>query len=267
MPHQAREVIRRAALCGLLLLLLPGRAAANFSFPDPPPPEEYGNILISRTSAAKGVKPVSFSHWLHRQRHTCRVCHFEIQFNFQANTTEITEEANRAGQYCGTCHDGKELFGHVKAEDCERCHNGDLRRGIDKVGKLWRLPPARYGNRIDWDEALEQGAIKPVNQLTIAPSGESAFANSILLEAVWVMGPSAVFPHGRHTQWLDCNDCHPSIFNIKKKFTEGLEMLHIVEGQYCGVCHGKVAFPLTDCLRCHPTMKTAPRYPEPVPRD
>ena len=43
-------------------------------------------------------------------------------------------------------------------------------------------------------------------------------------------------------------------------------MTNIIEGQFCGVCHGKVAFPLTDCARCHTTMKTVPSYKEPVSR-
>ena len=76
----------------------------------------------------------------------------------------------------------------------------------------------------------------------------------------------AIVPHGRHTKWLDCNDCHPYIFNIKKKFTEGLLMTNIIAGQFCGVCHGKVAFPLTDCARCHTTMTMVPSYKEPASR-
>ena len=266
MPHQARAIALRVLLPGLLLLLAAGRASGNFAFPDPPPPEEFGTILIDRTSSANKVKPVSFSHWLHRQKHTCRVCHFEIQFNFQKNTTEITEQENRAGQFCGACHDGKQLFGHEKPEDCERCHNGDVRRGVEKFGGLWQLPQARYGNLIDWGAALKAGAISPVNQLTIPPPAETAFANTVVLDAVWAMGPNAMFPHGEHVKWLDCNDCHPTIFNIKKKFTEGLEMLNIIDNEFCGVCHGTVAFPLTDCARCHQDMKKIPTYPEPVSR-
>ncbi|HEY5998233.1 MAG TPA: c(7)-type cytochrome triheme domain-containing protein [bacterium] len=260
---------RGAAGCALLLLaslLLPAGAGANFPFPSPPPPEEYGNLIISRGSLASGVQPVSFSHWQHRLKYTCRVCHFELQFNFEANTTEITEEANRAGMFCGACHDGKALFGHEKPEDCARCHNGDIRRGADKFGPLWRLPEERFGNRIDWNAALEAGLIKPANKLSIEPSGEIGFANTILLDAEWPMVPSATFPHGRHTRWLDCNDCHPNLFNIKRKFTAGLRMDSIVERQYCGVCHGSVAFPLTDCKRCHPDLKKVPEYPEPVSR-
>lgn len=258
---------RRAVAAALLLLVLaPGGASGNYPFPAPPPPEEYGNILIRRASAAAGVKPVSFSHWVHRQKHTCRVCHFELQFNFEANTTEISEDANRAGMFCGACHDGKTLFGHEKPEDCERCHNGDIRRGAGSFGALWRLPAERFGNRIDWNAALEEGLIAPANKLTIEPSGEIGFANTILLEAEWSMVPNATFPHGKHTRWLDCNDCHPNIFNIKRKFTAGLRMGSIIELQYCGICHGTVAFPLTDCKRCHPDLSKIPDYPEPVSR-
>jgi c(7)-type cytochrome triheme protein len=267
MPQQGGAVTGRAAGAVLLSLLLsPAGAWGQFLLPDPPPPEEYGNLLISRGSAAGEVKPASFSHWIHRQKHTCRVCHFELQFNFEANTTEITEEANRAGQFCGSCHDGKELFGHEKPEDCERCHNGDLRRGAERFEYLWRLPEARYGNRIDWDAALEAGLIKPANKLAIDPTGEIGFSSTIRLETVVVRVASASFPHGKHARWLDCNDCHPGLFNIKRKFTVGLSMWNIVDGQYCGVCHGSVAFPLSDCTRCHPDMKKAPKYPEPVSR-
>jgi hypothetical protein len=28
-------------------------------------------------------------------------------------------------------------------------------------------------------------------------------------------------------------------------------MQQIFEGQYCGACHGSVAFPNTDCRLCH----------------
>ena len=260
-------MIRRTAPFLLLALLLaPAGASGNFPFPDPPPPEEYGNLLLRRVSTAAGVQPVSFSHWLHRQKYTCRVCHFELQFNFEANTTEISEAANRAGMFCGACHDGKQLFGHEKPEDCRRCHNGDIRRGSEKFATLWKLPEARYGNRIDWDGALAAGKIKPAHKLTIDPASEGGFSETLLLEAEWARVSGAIVPHGRHTKWLDCNDCHPYIFNIKKKFTEGLRMANIIDGQFCGVCHGKVAFPLTDCVRCHPGMTSAPQYKEPVSR-
>jgi c(7)-type cytochrome triheme protein len=33
-----------------------------------------------------------------------------------------------------------------------------------------------------------------------------------------------------------------------------MTMDELNDGKYCGVCHGKVAFPLTTCARCHPEM-------------
>ena len=30
-----------------------------------------------------------------------------------------------------------------------------------------------------------------------------------------------------------------------------MNMMKIISGQYCGVCHGRVAFPLINCFRCH----------------
>jgi c(7)-type cytochrome triheme protein len=257
---------RLAGLVAALLLLVSRGARANFAFPDPPPPEEYGNLLMDRASKAAGVKAVSFSHWLHRATYACRVCHFELQFNFKAGTTEITEAANRAGQFCGACHDGKELFGHTKKEDCERCHNGDLRRGAEQFVKLWRLPVSKYGNLIDWQAALDAGKLEIKRQLTIPPSGDVAFGGTIFFHSSWTMGPDAVFPHGAHIKWLDCNDCHPDNFSIRKQSTEGLRMVAIVNGEYCGVCHGRVAFPLQDCVRCHPKMRTVPDYKKPARR-
>ena len=33
-------------------------------------------------------------------------------------------------------------------------------------------------------------------------------------------------------------------------------MGNILDGEYCGICHGAVSFPLTECDRCHNTEKT-----------
>ena len=256
-------MIWRWMLVGAVLLLAPATAGGQFSFPPPPPPEEYGNILIRRGSVGHDIQPVSFSHWIHRQKHTCRVCHFEIQFSMEANVTEISEAANRAGMFCGACHDGKDLFGHTKEEDCEKCHNGDLRRGSEKFWGLYRLPQTRYGNQIDWVAALESGAINPAHQLRDNPSQGMGFEDVLELKAELSGVPSAIFPHDKHTAWLDCSDCHPYIFNVQKKFTKGLRMSSNIFGMFCGVCHTSVAFPMTDCVRCHPDMEEPEEDPEP----
>lgn len=230
-------------------------AAEEFwDFPALPPANEYGNLLINRTSEKNNVKPVTFSHWIHRARHTCRVCHFELEFNMQTNTTEITEAANKEGRYCGACHDGKMVFGHEKPH-CEKCHNGNISYGKEKFANLSRFPKAKFGNGIDWETAIRKRYIKPDNYLTIKPSEDIAFDKLLELNAEWSYVPPAIFPHQAHTPWLDCNNCHPDIFNIKKKTTEHFSMALNLNGQFCGTCHLKVAFPLNDCKRCHPKIK------------
>ncbi len=248
----------------VILLLLPSVAAGNWNFAPPPPPEEYGNLLIDRTSGRNHVKPVSFSHWMHRRKHTCRVCHFELEFNMKAGTTEITEEANRSGRYCGACHDGKALFGHAEP-DCDKCHNGEIGYGNSKFKELRRFPAARYGNRIDWVGALEEKWISPTRYLVTPPLPDEVNERKLDIDAAWRFVPPSVFPHRKHTAWLDCNDCHPGIFNIRKDATH-ITMTQILKGEFCGLCHGSVAFPLTDCKRCHPMMKTPPPYQEPRSR-
>ncbi len=237
-------------LCGCFMLMLPfasrGRSQTYFDLPPVLPPDQYGNILIERTE-----KTATFSHWIHRQKFTCRVCHFELEFNMVVNTTEITEEANKSGRYCGArgCHDGKAAFGHEQPH-CGKCHNTDRGYGREKFAKLAKFPKAKFGNNIEWATALNKGLIKPVNYLTLKPP-EVAVIKPILLEAEWSGIPPAIFSHKKHTQWLDCNNCHPDIFNIKKKTTKHFAMERILKREFCGVCHLTVAFPMNDCKRCH----------------
>lgn len=245
---------RLALFLALLALTVPLAVYAYFDLPGALPHDEYGNFLINRTSEKNNVKPATFSHWVHRRKHTCRVCHFELEFNMKVNTTEITESANKAGRFCGAsgCHDGKTVFGHEEKKDCEKCHNGDRGYRKERFSELRKLPETRYGNGIDWVKALESGMIKPLHMLTIPPPADVVHDKTLELEAGWLNIPPAFFPHKKHTEWLDCNNCHPDIFNIKKKSTEHFSMEFILKGEFCGVCHMRVAFPMNDCRRCHP---------------
>ena len=73
--------------------------------------------------------------------------------------------------------------------------------------------------------------------------------------------PDVVYPHKQHTEWLDCSNCHPDVF-IPKKGADQISMAAILLGQKCGVCHGKVAFPVTECKRCHSSKKKAVGFKE-----
>jgi c(7)-type cytochrome triheme protein len=242
---------------GVLAFLAFALAAAgqtNFRLPREPQADHFGVVLIGRGTAGTDTKPVSFSHATHRVRFTCRVCHLELDFAFRRNATEITEEANRNGQYCGACHDGKVAFGHT-AQHCERCHVGAAK--AEPLSRWKDLPPAEHGNGVDWSRALSTGAIRPVSSLSQGFSPLS-LDTTLTLEAEWSFVPPATFPHAEHVRWLDCANCHPDIFNVKKKTTPHFSMSYALAGEFCGVCHLNVAFPLHDCKRCHPKMTNAP---------
>jgi len=106
--------MKQVLLVAVLCFAVAGPAFSHFDLPQNLPPEEYGTVLIDRTSTQNKVEPAVFSHSVHRRKHTCRVCHFEIEFNFKVNTTEITEAVSKGAKFCGTagCHDGKAVFGH-----------------------------------------------------------------------------------------------------------------------------------------------------------
>lgn len=53
------------------------------------PPDEYGGVLMKGSTAKAGETPVVFSHWVHRAKHTCGVCHGELDFTMRANETGV----------------------------------------------------------------------------------------------------------------------------------------------------------------------------------
>jgi len=252
----------RRMLPPLLLLLLSITVASEavagdtyFPLPPLPKPALYGNRLLNRVSEKNGVKAALFSHWLHRARYTCRVCHLELGINMELGTTEITEARNRHGEYCGACHNGKEAFGHTK-ENCDRCHTGDLAAGSEKFAAFAaNLPKAPYGNGIDWVRAVNLGKIHPKRTLLDTPYTPIPYDKDLRLDSSWTMIPPAFFPHADHNLWLDCSNCHPDIFNVKRKATAHFSMRYNLKGRFCGLCHLRVSFPLDDCDRCHPAMQ------------
>lgn len=244
----------RSILLLMIFFSLASQAGANFVLPFPPPREQFGNIIIDRTSSQNGQQPVGFSHWLHRTRYTCRVCHGELDFLMKANSTEITERGNRTGKFCGACHNGKIAF--RTNGNCEKCHNGDIGYSTSRFEAFLlnnSMPMTATGNGVDWSEGIRRGSIKPLTYLK-KKSKDMSFDRELSLEAEMAIIPPAVFPHKAHNAWLDCDNCHPDLFNIQKKGTH-FSMSEILKGNYCGVCHLSVAFPMDECRRCHPAMR------------
>ena len=115
------------------------------------------------------------------------------------------------------------------------------------------LPKARSGNRVDWGKAIESGKIKPRHDLN-DPDVEAMVMDLNIVMQVKGSMPDIVYPHKKHTQWLDCANCHPAIF-IPKAGANKMSMADNLLGKKCGVCHGKVAFPLSNCTKCHSNKK------------
>lgn len=109
---------------------------------------------------------------------------------------------------------------------------------------------------INWVQVLKDGKIEPRQSLT----GEQDMYPvdfDIIFQNTGSM-PNVRFPHLPHTQWLTCANCHPAIF-LPQKGGNPITMSAIIQGKYCGVCHGKVAFPPTmNCGRCHSVPRESP---------
>jgi len=115
------------------------------------------------------------------------------------------------------------------------------------------LPELNAGNRVDWVKALQENAIHPRWDRN-DPNAEAMVMDLNIVREVKGSMPDVVYPHKQHTQWLDCSNCHPNIF-IPQKGANQISMAAILMGQKCGVCHGKVAFPVSECRLCHSKSK------------
>ena len=114
------------------------------------------------------------------------------------------------------------------------------------------LPKDNAGN-VDWVKSLNQGVIKPLESLDPNKPSSPVIDLDIVFKVKGEL-PDVVYPHYPHTQWLACNNCHPKIF-IMQAGANKVTMKKIEEGQFCGRCHGIVAFPLSNCTRCHSKPK------------
>jgi len=115
------------------------------------------------------------------------------------------------------------------------------------------LSKGKAGNYVDWVKSLETKKIKPLYDLNDPTLVPMSVDMNIVREVKGTM-PDVVFPHEQHTQWLDCTNCHTDIF-IPQKGANQISMVDIMLGKKCGVCYGSVAFPVTECRRCHSKPK------------
>jgi c(7)-type cytochrome triheme protein len=112
-----------------------------------------------------------------------------------------------------------------------------------------QLPEHPLGG-VDWPAALDQGLVRPRTGSDPSAKDAAAFKYDFIFEG---KKPKfdAIFPHSAHTGWLGCQNCHTALFPYKRNPTKMKEMR---QGASCGACHGKVAFNLKQCKRCHINM-------------
>jgi c(7)-type cytochrome triheme protein len=126
---------------------------------------------------------------------------------------------------------------------------------------LSKLPYDSAGNQVRWVKALEQGVINP--RSNILPGTPVRLLDQDLIVSRNGSMPAVLFPHKAHTPWLDCSNCHEHLFKSKAGANK-FSMMAILNGEQCGLCHGAVAFPLTECNRCHSVPNASlPRRPPP----
>lgn len=135
------------------------------------------------------------------------------------------------------------------ASDAYKYGKGSHAEALAGVG----LPKDKFG-LIDWVRIVNKGIIKPRGSIKPGVPELPPFDMNVLITAKGDFVNDVLFPHKAHTYWLKCENCHTGIF-IMAKGKNKMTMQGIVEGKWCGRCHGKVAFPLTDCNRCHQTPK------------
>jgi c(7)-type cytochrome triheme protein len=226
-------------------------------------------VIIAGPKTGK-LPPVAFDHWLHRAKYTCRLCHVELGFAMVAGTSGITRATIESGDHCGACHDGKRTSGGAPifaACDgqpprlpCARCHSVGLfeKPLSDFTSFTERWPKEHFGNGVDWDQAEQEKLYQAADSLEAgrstrrpmtAPPGA---ADDTRLKG----NKNILFSHAKHSAWSGCEGCHPALFPSVSKTTR-YPMSAISAGKLCGRCHNTVAFPSTDCQRCHDKAEPA----------
>lgn len=68
-----------------------------------------------------------------------------------------------------------------------------------------------------------------------------------------------VFPHWFHRVRFRCKVCHADLGFQFKAGGNQINMLKIIDGQFCGACHnGELAWPVENCNLCHSAKPNTP---------
>ena len=84
-------------------------------------------------------------------------------------------------------------------------------------------------------------------------SANAEYGDLVLNENAETEGmPPVVFPHWFHRIRFRCKVCHADLGFKFQAGGSGINMLKIIDGQYCGACHnGEIAWSVENCNLCH----------------
>ena len=125
--------------------------------------------------------------------------------------------------------------------------------------RIYSSLPMDEENKVDWERAVEEGLIAPAASFDGSEVEEQVMDLRVVVRFNDMLVRDVVFSHEVHTYWLNCETCHPDVF-IPEVGANPMTMQEIRDGEYCGLCHGVVAFPTdvidapnfrANCLRCH----------------
>ena len=156
---------------------------------------------------------------------------------------------------------GKEAVSEV--QDTEAAFLEELHYSHEDFMRIYATLPRDEENKVDWERATSEGFIEPAASIDGSSGEEFIMDLKVVIKFNDMLIKDVVFSHAVHTYWLNCNSCHPRIFEPQVAANR-MTMKEIREGKYCGLCHGMVAFPTdvadvpnfrVNCLRCHRALR------------
>ncbi len=195
------------------------------------------------------VDSSSYSSLIHGRWNYWQILFRALTMTLVVITPSIAAELTKPGVY-------EESTGHFQlqgdvipiAEDGIHDPHNEATRMLQPPAEAMLNFPRDDRGVINWVEALDDGIIDPRTSID-GDEKMHAVDFDVIFENTASM-PYVRFPHRPHTIWLTCQNCHPAIF-IPQRGSNPVTMAAIMKGEYCGVCHGKVAFPPYECKRCH----------------
>ncbi|VAW35044.1 hypothetical protein MNBD_DELTA02-1011 [hydrothermal vent metagenome] len=219
------------------------------------------------------IKPVIYPHWVHRMFFRCKVCHEDLEI-MKRGANKLSQAQIEGGKTCGACHNGTVSFDAKLKENCVKCHMYNTPKGdsyVDltrfdakefsdialKLGTTINiknipkegLPKDKFGD-INWVEMDRLQIINPLNSLGMRDDDEGVRETNILFDVPFAFLKDVKFSHKIHSTWIKCSLCHDRIFK-KELGSAKIKMVDMKHGKSCGTCHGKIAFKVADCKRCH----------------